>query len=464
MGLRFGRYETIQPIASGGMATVYLGRARGAGGFERRVAIKVMHEHVADELDFEAMFLDEARLAARIHHPNVVSTIDVQKTEEAMFLVMEYVEGASLKRVLRELGQRGDVMPLGVVILVMMDALAGLHAAHELLDDEDRPLDLIHRDISPHNILVGTDGITRITDFGVARAAARLGSTGAGTLKGKIAYMPPEQGRGDDIDRRADIYSAGVVLWELLTGRRLFDAEHDGQLVALILNGPEMSPAEVVPSLPETINRVCMKALSIDPNRRFATAEQFADALEAAAHAADVRIAKPSKVSAFVAEFKVPVERSFGSDGDDPVPRASPSGSGAREPSVPTGTSQLSVVGAVRSQKPPATASRRRRWAVVIGAGGLVALTTIVWMIARPGEVTAPPAAAAGDGVAPAPTFSPTAGVASAVPSVEAAVAPVPSASATAEEPPARGKRRAAPRPRTKPKTKSPLGFEPNTL
>jgi eukaryotic-like serine/threonine-protein kinase len=470
MGLRFGRYETISPIASGGMATVYLGRALGAGGFERRVAIKVMHEHISDDLDFEAMFLDEARLAAQIHHPNVVSTIDVQKSEEGMFLVMEYVEGASLKRILRELRQRKEVMPIAIAVRVMVDALAGLHAAHELHDHDGKPLEIVHRDVSPHNILVGTDGITRLLDFGVARAAARLGSTGAGTLKGKIAYMPPEQGRGDEIDRRADVYAAGVVLWELLTGQRLFEAEHDGALVPMILAGPERSPAEANPRVPEAVDRVCMKALAVDPAQRFATAEDFADALEAALHASDARLPKPSRVATYVREFKVQVDpRASRPDSDDtPYPSAP---SSLPEPSVPTDTSQLSVVGAVRSQVPPAATPRRGRVLLGIAAGAIATVVVLVWLFGghseAPAAATVPPAEQAHDEVKPAapPAESP--------PPVEPpppAVEPVstgesasPSAASTAEKSTPPRKRRAPP-PRTKNKSKNPVGFEPNTL
>jgi serine/threonine-protein kinase len=175
--MRYGRYETLQPIASGGMATVYLGRAIGSSGFERRVAIKVMHPHVSTDPEFITMFLDEARLAARIHHPNVVSTLDFQRLEEATFLVMEFIDGASLRDILRALRRRRQRMPIGTAVRIMIDALSGLHAAHELRGDDGEALQVVHRDVSPHNILVGADGITRITDFGVARAAARLTST-----------------------------------------------------------------------------------------------------------------------------------------------------------------------------------------------------------------------------------------------------------------------------------------------
>ncbi|HLM75303.1 MAG TPA: serine/threonine-protein kinase, partial [Polyangiaceae bacterium] len=177
MAVRIGRYEVIRAIASGGMATVHLARTVGEGGFERLVAIKVMHPHIATDPAFVAMFLDEARLAARIRHPNVVATHDVQKSPAGVFLVMDYIDGPSLHHVLRSLHERDRVLPLDITLRIIGDALAGLHAAHELCGDNGEPLNLVHRDISPDNILVGNDGLARITDFGVARAESRISTT-----------------------------------------------------------------------------------------------------------------------------------------------------------------------------------------------------------------------------------------------------------------------------------------------
>jgi serine/threonine-protein kinase len=385
MNLRFGRYETIKAIAQGGMATVYLGRAVGAGGFERRVAIKVMHDHIAADPDFITMFLDEARLAARIHHPNVVGTIDVQKTDEGMFLVMDFIDGPSLRDVLREQAREGRSPPVGVAVRIMMDVLAGLHEAHELEGNDHVPLNLVHRDVSPHNVLVGLDGITRITDFGVARAEARLSSTKGGQLKGKIAYMAPEQGRGDEIDRRADVYAAGVVLWETLTCRKLFHAEHEGALVAMILTGAERSPRDVAPHIPVEIDDVCMKGLAHDPNDRYPTALDFADALEKAARAAGVDIATTREVAAFVESFESRVDtmppppEEMVDEASRPVTttgmRAPPPQS-VSQPSVggvsaATSPSQMSTVGAVLPTDPPAT---QRRGVVIIGAAAAAVL------------------------------------------------------------------------------------------
>jgi serine/threonine-protein kinase len=303
MSLRLGRYETLRTIASGGMAMVHLGRALGAGGFERFVAIKVMHPHLATDPDFVAMFLDEARLAARVRHPNVVATIDVQ--EDPLFLVMEYIEGPSLFEIMRQMFKARARVPLSVTLRIFVDTLAGLHAAHDLMGADGAPLLLVHRDVSPQNVLVGTDGITRITDFGVARAESRLSTTRGGQLKGKIAYMAPEQILSEPVDRRSDLYAAGVVLWEMLTGHRLFRGDNDGALVAQVLSGVKRSPREICPAVPEAIDRACMRALRNGLTDRYSTAGDFSDALEDAAREAGVNVASPRVVATFIKELAV---------------------------------------------------------------------------------------------------------------------------------------------------------------
>ncbi|MGK4002574.1 protein kinase [Sorangium sp. So ce1036] len=301
MTLYAGRYETVRAIASGGMATVYLGRAVGAGGFERLVALKMMHPHLAEEPEFVAMFLDEARLAARVRHPNVVATFDL--VEDPLFLVMEYVEGPSLHHLLRTCARARRPVPLGIALRVFLDMLAGLHAAHELTGPGGEPLHLVHRDVSPQNVIVGVDGVTRITDFGVARAESRLVSTRGNALKGKLAYMAPEQIRAEQADRRSDVYSAGVVLWEMLTEQRLFKADNEGALIAQILEGAPAGPRAVMPSVPVALDRICLRALRADRDERFPTADAFADALEeAAANTPGLAVASHRAVEALLKE------------------------------------------------------------------------------------------------------------------------------------------------------------------
>jgi eukaryotic-like serine/threonine-protein kinase len=305
--LRGGRYETLGTIASGGMASVHLGRALGAGGFERLVAIKTMHPHLASEPEFVAMFLDEARLAARIRHPNVVGTIDVQQDDHGAFLVMEYVEGPSLTGVLRALKKAHREAPISIILRIFLDALGGLHAAHELTDVQGQPLNLVHRDVSPQNILIGVDGIARITDFGVARAEARLTSTHGGQLKGKIGYMSPEQVRRETIDRRTDVYAAGVVLWELLASKRLVQGDSEGEMLAKVMASDYASPRTLNPSVPEALDDACMRALKLSSDDRYATAAEFAEALDEAAHAAGVAVASSRAVATFIKELNAHV-------------------------------------------------------------------------------------------------------------------------------------------------------------
>jgi serine/threonine protein kinase len=282
-GERLDRFELIAELASGGMATVFLARLSGVAGFQRLVAIKRLHPHLAREPEFVEMFLDEARLAARIHHPNVVPIQEVGESDRGYYLVMDYVEGDTLAHMLARAAQAKTQMPWGVTIRVLLDALAGLHAAHELRDDTGEPLQIVHRDVSPQNILVGVDGIARLVDFGVARAASRLSTTRSGQLKGKLAYMAPEQARGGTIDRRADIFSCGIVLWEALALKRLFKGEGEAETLNRVLYDPIRPPSAARADVPPALEAVCMKALEREPDARYATAQEFADDLEKAA-------------------------------------------------------------------------------------------------------------------------------------------------------------------------------------
>jgi eukaryotic-like serine/threonine-protein kinase len=280
MAYRVGRYEVHEAIASGGMAVVHLGRIVGHVGFSRTVAIKRLHPHLATDPEFVTMFLDEARLAARVQHPNVVATLDVVASRGQLFLVMEYVLGAPLSAVFRTAIEEGVTMPPDIATAIVVGALYGLHAAHEAKDEQGELLDIVHRDVSPHNLLVGLDGVTRVADFGVAKAAARLQSTRDGRVKGKIAYMAPEQLLRKNVDRRADVYAAGVVLWEALAQRRLFTAESEAGLVSAVLGGSVPMLATLRDDLPPGTDEIVLRALRADPSSRFRTAEEFAVAIE----------------------------------------------------------------------------------------------------------------------------------------------------------------------------------------
>jgi eukaryotic-like serine/threonine-protein kinase len=448
-----GRYEVLKQLAAGGMATVHLGRALGVGGFERLVAIKVMHPHIAAEPEFVTMFLDEARLAARIRHPNVVPTLDVQESPDGLFLIMEYIEGASLHHLLKAAGNKPGGMPLPVVLRMMVDTLSGLHGAHELSDDDGLPLSLVHRDISPVNILLGTDGVARITDFGVARAEARLSSTRGGQLKGKVPYMPPEQIMNEGIDRRCDIYAAGAVLWESLVGRRLFQAESDGAMLQRILAGPHASPRQIDATIPEAIDRACMRALHKDPGARFATAAEFSEAIEQAALEAGVAIASGRVVATFVAEsgaykklqpkelaaLKAPLSSRTPSTTD---PAALPIVAADAPKSSPTAPSQVTSAGSAVSaaHEPP-----RRLGAIAAVAGVALAIALgVLWLRSGSPAPTSEPAA-------PQPSVSASASAELAPPVASPAASPAPiavaSASASASAVPRPAAVSATPRP-----------------
>jgi serine/threonine protein kinase len=278
---RLGRYELLYELARGGMGVVYLARLRSVGGFSRLVAVKqCLPEHTRDK-DFVAMFLDEARLAARVHHPSVVPTLDVEHQRDALFLAMEYVEGERVVDVVRAAGAQAGAVPLAIALRIMVDALHGLHAAHILEDSDGAPLGLVHRDVSPQNILVGYDGLTRILDFGVARAERRLTRTLVGGIpKGKLAYMAPEQLLEMPLDRRADVFAAGLVAWELLVGSRLFDANTETQLVSQVLEKPIVPPSSRRSDVPSSLDAVVLRALERDADRRTRTALDFANELE----------------------------------------------------------------------------------------------------------------------------------------------------------------------------------------
>jgi eukaryotic-like serine/threonine-protein kinase len=284
-----GRYALFGEIAQGGMATVHLARQLGPVGFARTVAIKRLHPHLAKDPDFVAMFLEEARLAARVHHPNVVSTLDVVSDDGELFLVMEYVPGESLSRLVRKTRDTGNRVPPRYVIGLMCGALEGLHAAHEAKSEKGVALGMVHRDVSPQNIHCGVDGIPRVLDFGIAKATNRVQETRTDQIKGKVAYMSPEQLAKGPIDRRADVYSACVVLWEALTGQRLFKADDIPSLVYSIMNDVVQPPSEVAPELPKELDAIIMKGLDRESTNRWESARELAAQLEKVVRAAPAR-------------------------------------------------------------------------------------------------------------------------------------------------------------------------------
>ena len=284
-----GNYEPLLQLATGGMATVYVARQVGAAGFERLVVVKRVHPHLLTNREFYDMFRDEARVAAMLHHPNVVPVTDVVEAEGELFLVMEYVESAALSTLMKAANDLQQRLQPAVVVRILVDTLSGLHAAHEAIDMRGNKLEIVHRDISPQNLIVGTDGSSRLIDFGVAKARHRLTETKSGSLKGKYSYMSPEQARAQPLDRRADLFAAGIVLWEALVGQRLFRGENEFDTIRRIAEAPVPAPSSIAPNIPQSLDVVVLKSLARDREQRFQSAPEFVEALEGAFFPAPAR-------------------------------------------------------------------------------------------------------------------------------------------------------------------------------
>jgi serine/threonine protein kinase len=285
-GYRLDRYELLCPIASGGMATVWLARLRGKRGFEKLFAVKTIRTELVDDARFQEMFLDEARIASGIQHPNVAQILDLGEQDDVLFIVMEWVDGDSLAKVRKLVSKRGHRLPVGVVLRVLADACAGLHAAHEIRDETGELLEIVHRDVSLHNILVGTSGAVKVIDFGIAKAHNRMqGETRTGVVKGKIHYMAPEQvQKARRVDRRVDVWALGVCLHELVTGKLPYDGEDDVEVIRKLMTD---EPPPLVEGLPEGVLRVLERSLVLDVDQRFPTAAAMQRALEAAMNEMD---------------------------------------------------------------------------------------------------------------------------------------------------------------------------------
>lgn len=324
LGAVLGRYELLAPIAEGGMASVWAARLRGSRGFSKTFAIKTMLPALSDDPRFETMFLDEARIASRIRHPNVVEILDLGEHDGVLYLVMEWVDGEPIGNLRRDAVRHGG-MPLSVAVRIIADACAGLHAAHELKDpNTGNPVGLVHRDISPQNILVTFNGVVKIVDFGVAKAAGRSSEkTSAGQVKGKPPYMSPEQALGDEVDRRADIFALGIILYQLTTGKHPFRGESDLVTLHNIVSDSEIiSPRAHEPLIPKALDAVILKALSRDLRARFQTMAEFEGALDAVV--SDLPRARQQDVADFV-------EQMAGSRGEERRSRISQASRAAEE-------------------------------------------------------------------------------------------------------------------------------------
>ncbi len=473
-----GRYVLHDEFASGGMAAVHFGRLVAEAGFTRTVAIKRLHAQHAKDPAFVAMLLDEARLAGRIRHPNVAPILDVVQTDGEVFLVMEYVHGESLSSLQRATIKLGAPIPARLASSVVVGALHGLHAAHIATGENGQPLGIVHRDVSPENILVGADGVARVLDFGIALASGRSQVTREGGLKGKLGYMAPELLEGAKATPISDVYSVGVVLWEALTGERLFTGEHEGAILAQILKGPRAVPSERA-ALPPGADEVVMRALARSPGDRFRSADDFAIALEAFAPA-------PARdVAAWVASVaQKSLSRRAGmlAEVEGARPRTDRAAESSRPPPVETqvletlqisrGTPQTRVIGPVGEHlvtevlaRVPAPAIERtdpgsraredsvkharRTGTIVVVAAVLLALVTIGVALASSAIDGVPTAAANASATASAAPSAPSApppiatpptrpaasSIPCVTPSVAVSAAPAPSSDANAAVP-----------------------------
>jgi eukaryotic-like serine/threonine-protein kinase len=286
---RLGKYDLMARIAKGGMAEIYLARQRGMVGFSRLVVVKRILPHLAEETEFVRMFMEEARLAALINQPNVVQIYDVGHHEGSYFIAMEFINGPSLGVVSRTARRLKHPLPFAVAAEIVAQACDGLHAAHELHDEGGSLLGLVHRDISPHNLMITKGGVVKLVDFGIAKAVNTAVKTHTGKIKGKYPYMSPEQCRGDPMDRRTDLFSLGIVFYELVVGARLFSRSTDLMVLKAITEEPVPDPREREPSIPAGISALILRALARDPDARFPTAEAMGSALRRALERLEVK-------------------------------------------------------------------------------------------------------------------------------------------------------------------------------
>ena len=279
--LRVGRYEVLSHLATGGMAQIYLARQTGLGAFERHVVLKTILRERASDQRFVTMFLDEAKLAATLNHQNIAQVYEVDQADGAYFMAMEFVHGENVRAILETTLRRGWTIPLELAVMIVSGAAAGLHHAHERKGKQGQPLNIVHRDVTPANIMVGFDGSVKVLDFGIAKAEERATKTVGGTIKGKYGYMSPEQCKGKPIDRRSDIFALGIVLYELTTLRRAFKGNDDFETMKRIVAGDVILPSVAVAGYPRELEAIILTALANDPKARFQTSQEMTEALDA---------------------------------------------------------------------------------------------------------------------------------------------------------------------------------------
>ena len=463
MGERLGRYMVLKHLASGGMADVLLARTDGIEGFERHVVLKRIRAEHAKDKRFIDMFIDEARLAANLHHQNIVQVHDIGESAGEYFFAMEYLHGEDLRAMLSVVSKTRAHMPLGTVVSIISSVAAGLHYAHERRGADKKPLHIVHRDVSPSNILVSYDGSVKIVDFGIAKAAMRQNETRSGSLKGKVSYMSPEQCKMNAVDRRSDIYALGVVLYEMATTTRLFKGDSDYLVMDAICTGKIPLPRVRRPDLPNELSTIIMTALATDPERRYQTADELRSALDAFGTKAGLT-ASASTIGAYVQKLcgekpepwldptavdlkaAPPSDTSAGTDMTrkswSELPRAeateaktvTDSKARRRAPSAPVGAASA----AAQPVRPPTHTSSKLGWekSLPTAPGGglrpakiamifvpLVAVVSVLlWRLAAKSETKEQAAAPTAAVVAPVPVAAPVPVVAPAPAPVEPAV------------------------------------------
>src|SRR3954465_1226386 len=280
LGKRLGKVRIVALLALGGTAEIYLARIGGAAGFEKYVVVKCLHDHLADDPEFVKMFPGEARLAAHLDHSNIVQTMELGEHEGRYYMVMEFLAGLSLAMIVRRAGERlpGGRIPVNLVLNMVAQACAGLHYAHEKTNN-GKALNIVHRDISPQNLVVSFEGVVKVVDFGIAKAELRETKTRSGTIKGKFAYMSPEQCIANNVDRRTDVFALGVIAHELLTGRRLFKKPSPYETYQAVIDCAVDNPSKLNVELDPALDPVIMRAVAKDKDARYPTAEAFGDAL-----------------------------------------------------------------------------------------------------------------------------------------------------------------------------------------
>jgi serine/threonine protein kinase len=367
-GTELGRYRLIRRLAVGGMAELYLASARGIEGFEKPVVLKRIRQELATDGDSIRMFLDEARLGAMMHHPNIVQVFDIGQasTTRDYFYAMEYVEGADLRALLEKAAGSAPHLPHAHAVSIAMGIAAGLHHAHELTSPERDPLGVVHRDISPANVIVSRDGCVKIIDFGIARGEHRSSVTRVGLLKGKVSYMSPEQLQDEPLDRRTDIFSLGVVLYELTVGSRPFKGANEAELALKIAHQDAPSPRSIDPSYPEALERIVLTALAKDRKERYATARHLQLALEELARDTPLEIS-PLALADYIQTMMV----ESGERDTEPLLARDDRAATTRSERAPTRT--VTVPAAEPTLRAPAP-KRRSSQAVLLAAAGLLAV------------------------------------------------------------------------------------------